>query len=57
MSRSSFRFLAFVLVFQPSVPELFLLFDDAFHIPVVKPLITLYFPLDLFGICKRKGEK
>lgn len=57
MSGSSFWFLAFVLVFQASAPELFLLFDDAFHIPVVKPLVTLYFPLDLFDICKRKGEK
>lgn len=57
MSTSSFWFLAFVLAFQPSVPELFLPFDDAFHIPIVKPLVTLYFPLDLFDICKRKGEK
>lgn len=56
MSSSSSWFLAFVLIFQPSVPELFLLFDDAFHIPVVKPLVTLYFPLDLFYICKRKGN-
>ncbi|KAI1240700.1 hypothetical protein IHE44_0009137 [Lamprotornis superbus] len=39
---------------KPSVPELFLPFDDAFHIPVVKPLVTLYFPLDLFDICRRK---